>query len=73
MEDVMNKQERRDYIAAIAQRMQAEKIRERELYQIDVEVTRPEDIMSIENIDGLVMTGLQKIAGGFRKLPVIIL
>ncbi len=69
----MNKQERRDYIAAIAQRMQAEKIRERELYQIDVEVTRPEDIMSIENIDGLVMTGLQKIAGGFRKLPVIIL
>lgn len=69
----MTKQERRDYIAAVAQRMQAEKIRERELYQIDVEATRQEDVLSIENIDGFITTGLQKIAGGFRKLPVIIL
>lgn len=69
----MNKQERRNYIAAVAQRMQEEKIRERELYQIEVEATRQEDVLSIENVDGLVMTGLQKIAGGFRKLPVIIL
>ena len=69
----MTKQERRDYIAAVAQRIQQEKARERELYSIEVEATREEDPMSIECIDGFITTGLQKIAGGFRKLPVIIL
>lgn len=73
----MTKQERRDYIAAVAKRIQQEKARERELYDIETETEQEfkqdNDIMSIENIDGFITTGLQKITGGFRKLPVIIL
>lgn len=65
----MNKQERRNYIAAVAKRMQEEKAIEQEVMELE----QDNDVLSIENIDGFITTGLQKIAGGFRKLPVIIL
>lgn len=74
---ILNKEDRLQYIKEVATRMKEEKRRERLLYETDTEITEaftPDvDFMSIENIDGLIYKGLQKIQGGLRKLPVIIL
>ena len=57
--------------------MKEEKRREQMIYETDTEMTEQfntdVDFMSIENLDGLIYKGLQKIQGGLRKLPVIIL
>lgn len=74
---ILNKEDRLQYIKEVATRMKEEKRREQMIYETDTEMTEQfntdVDFMSIENLDGLIYKGLQKIQGGLRKLPVIIL
>jgi len=74
---ITNKQDRLAYIKRAAQQVRAEKARTKELYELEAEIEsefkQDDDYMSIENIDGLIVTGIQKVCGGIRRLPVIIL
>ena len=74
---ITDKVERLQYIKEVATRLKEEKLREKMIYETDTEVLEhfghDVDFMSIENLDGLIHKGMQKIAGGLRKMPVIIL
>jgi hypothetical protein len=73
---ITDKQERLAYIKQAAQQVRAEKARVKELYEIEAEIEtefkQDDDYLSIENIDGLTVAGVQKVCGGIRRLPVII-
>lgn len=72
---ILNKQERLAYLKEIAARLAEEKAyianvcKENDIAPVDADT----DILSIENMQGFVMEGIQKVAGGIRKMPVIIL
>lgn len=74
---ILNKEDRLAYIKEAAQRMKDEKRREKMIYETDTEVSEqfnPDfDYMSIENLSGFAMNGIEKIQGGFRKLPMFLL
>jgi hypothetical protein len=75
---MMTKEERLQYIKKAAAKVRREKAHIAEMYDLDQdtvkEVFEPEtDFLSIENMQGFVMTGVQKVAGGLRRMPVIIL
>ena len=71
----MTKSERLTYIKEAAARMAEEKEYITRMCQEDAvaPIDADTDLTSIENIQGLVIEGAQKIAGGFRRLPIIIL
>ena len=71
----MTKSERLTYIKEAAARVREEKAYVARMCQEDAvaPVEADTDFLSIENIQGFVMEGIQKVAGGFRKMPVIIL
>ena len=74
---ILNKEERLQYIKESAQRIRDEKRRMKMIYETDTEMSEefaPEtDFSMIEEFCGMVSTGVAKIQGGLRKLPVIIL
>lgn len=74
---ITDKEERLAYIKECAANIRAEKARIAKLYEQDPEVLEQfgmdTDFLSIENIQGFVIEGMQKVSGGFRKIPVIIL
>lgn len=75
---ITDKTERLEFIKKCAKKVKEEKERTAQLYDIDqetvTEVFIPDtDIISIEDISGFVTNGIQKIAGGLRKMPIIIL
>jgi hypothetical protein len=75
---ITNKQERLQFIMKTWGKIQAEKEQSHKIHDLDpetvAEVFIPEsDFLSIENIQGFVMEGVQKVAGGIRRIPVIIL
>jgi hypothetical protein len=71
----MTKSERLIYIKEVAARIREEKAYIARMCQEDAvaPVEADTDFLSIENIQGFVMEGIQKVAGGIRKMPVIIL
>ena len=71
----MTKSERLIYIKEAAARVREEKTYvDRICNEQDVApVEADTDFLSIENIQGFVMEGIQKVAGGLRKMPVIII
>jgi hypothetical protein len=75
---ITNKQERLQFIMKTWGKIKAEKERICKVNDIDeeavTEIFVPDtDFLSIENIQGFVMEGVQKVAGGIRRIPVIIL
>jgi len=74
---ILNKEERLQYIKECAIRIREEKARIAKMYETEPEIAGQfgydSDFMSIENLQGFIMNGVQKIQGGLRKMPVIIL
>jgi hypothetical protein len=73
----MNKEERLQYIKECAANIRAEKARAAKLYETETEIAEQFgydlDFMTMENIHGFIMDGVQKVEGGLRHIPVIIL
>ena len=74
---ITDKQERLQYIKEAAANAAAERRRVRELYETETEIAdqfgMDTDFMSLEGVVGFVSNGIQKVSGGLRKMPVIIL
>jgi len=72
---ILNKTDRLAYIKEVAARMVEEKAYITRMCQEDAvtPVEADTDFLSIENIQSFMMEGIQKVAGGLRKMPVIIL
>jgi hypothetical protein len=73
----LNKEERLQYIKETAIRMREEKKRDFEITQTETEYASAfnveSDVTMLDEFCGMVSTGVAKIKGGFRHMPVIIL
>jgi hypothetical protein len=71
---ILNKEDRLAYIKEAAIRAQEEKRRARILYETDTEMSEEfgvdTDFMSISEVSGVTLAGVQKVQGGVRYVPV---
>jgi hypothetical protein len=74
---ILNKEDRLAYIKECAIRIREEKKRDFEIAQTETEFATAfgieADVTAIDEFVGMAATGLAKIKGGFRHLPVFIL
>jgi hypothetical protein len=74
---ILNKEDRLAYIKEAALRMKEEKRRDFIIAQTETEFADTcsveTDVTMIDEFCGMITTGVAKIKGGFRHMPVIIL
>jgi hypothetical protein len=74
---ILNKEDRLAYIKECATRIREEKKRDFEIAQTETEFASAfnieTDVNMIDEFCGMVSSGIAKVKGGFRHMPVIIL